>query len=357
MYQTETYIKELDRAIDNLNLDLSLLENKSFVIAGATGMIGSAFADLLLRISDRFGFSIKLYLFSRKLESLRSRFDYCLGDRRIELLQQDVCDPISKADRVDYIIHSASDANPVAYATRPVEVMKSNFIGMQNLLDFGYQTKCKRFLYVSSGEVYGQLDDLHDGFAEDYSGYVDYSDARSCYPSSKRAAEVLCQSYIKEYGVDVVIVRPCHIYGPTMIESDTRAATAFIRSASKNQSIVLKSDGMARRTMCYVFDTAAAMLYVLLLGTNGNAYNISNENCNVSIREIAETAAGFANQKVIFDIPNATEKQGFNRVKNAVLHSDKLRSLGWNPDTDIKMGIKNTMDIIYERKISDDKRL
>lgn len=106
--------------------------------------------------------------------------------------------------------------------------------------------------------------------------------------------------------------------------------------------------------MCYVFDTVSAMLCVLLYGTNGNAYNISNEDCNVSVREIAETAANYGKSKVVFDIPNATETQGFNRVKNAVLCSDKVRELGWKPFTDLSVGIKNTMDIIAERKQTND---
>ena len=352
LYQTQTYIRELDRAIRSMDLDLSELENRSVAIAGSTGMIGSALADLLLRIRDTQKVNIKLYLLSRKMDSLKTRFSYCEGDEKVVFCQQDVCDPIDPEIKADYIIHAASDANPIAYATRPAEVMQANFIGMLNLLECGKKNQSKRILYVSSGEIYGKLDDSHDGFKEDYCGYVDYADARSCYPSSKRAAEVLCQSYIKEYGSDVVIVRPCHVYGPTMIDSDTRAATAFIRDASSGKDIVLKSDGSGRRTMCYAFDCATAMLYVLLKGENGNAYNISDEKCNVSIREIAETAAEYGNQKVVFDIPNQTEAQGFNRVKNAVLYSEKLRSLGWMPETGLKEGIRVTMDIIKERKES-----
>lgn len=352
VYQTKTYIQELDRAIESMSLDLGALDDHSVAIAGATGMIGSAFADLLLRIRDTRNLNIKLYLLSRKMDSLKNRYAYCEGDERVVFCQQDVCDPIDPEIKADYIIHAASDANPIAYATRPAEVMQANFIGMLNLLESGRKNQSKRILYVSSGEIYGKLDDTHDGFTEDYCGYVDYADARSCYPSSKRAAEVLCQSYIKEYGSDVVIVRPCHVYGPTMIDSDTRAATAFIRDASEGKDIVLKSDGSGRRTMCYAFDCASAMLYVLLKGENGNAYNISDEDCNVSIREIAEMAAEYGKQKVVFDIPNQTEAQGFNRVKNAVLYSEKLCSLGWAPSTGMKDGIRITMDIIKERKES-----
>lgn len=350
MYRTETYIEELDRAINAASLDFRQFENKSFIIAGSTGMIGSAVADVLLRISDTQGIDLKLYLMSRKMKSLCDRYAYCKDDPRVIFMEHDICDELSEPAQADYIIHSASDANPIAYATRPAEVMQSNFIGMLNILKYGKEHQTKRILYVSSGEMYGKLDDTHDGFNEDYCGYVDYSDARSCYPSSKRAAEVLCQSYIKEYGSDVVIVRPCHVYGPTMIDSDTRAATAFIRDASEGRDIVLKSDGSGRRTMCYAFDAATALLFVLLKGENGGAYNISNEACDISIREIAEIAAEYGKQKVVFDIPNQTEAQGFNRVKTAVLYSEKLRKLGWVPQTDMKDGIRLTMDIIAERK-------
>ncbi len=352
MYRTSTYIKELDRVINAASLDLVQLKDKTFIIAGATGMIGSALTDILLRISERENFKVRLILLSRSIESLYRRFSYCRDDERVVFFEQDVSEEIKINEGADYIIHAASDANPIAYAMRPVEVMEANFLGMLNLLKYGKKFDSKRIMYVSSGEVYGKLDSSHDGFDESYSGYVDYSDSRSCYPSSKRAAEVLCQSYIKEYGSDVVIVRPCHIYGPTMTESDTRAATAFIRLASERKDIVLKSDGSAQRTMCYVFDATIAMLYALLKGENGNAYNISNEECSVTIKEIATVASELAETRVVFDIPSEIEAQGFNRVRNATLYSNKLCNIGWKPMTSLNEGIGITLNILSEQKES-----
>src|SRR5699024_8541963 len=115
----------------------------------------------------------------------------------------------------------------------PVDTLLGNVTGTDHFLEYARTHGTKRFLYVSSGEMYGQPDAsderLKDGFYESYCGSVDYSDPRSCYPSGKRAAETLCQSYISQYDMEAVIVRPCHCYGPTQTESDTRAVSQFIR--------------------------------------------------------------------------------------------------------------------------------
>ena len=97
----------------------------------------------------------------------------------------------------------------------------------------------KRFLYISTGEVYGEGDGR--AFTEDYSGYVDCTKPRSCYPSSKRASETLCASYSSEYGLDVVIARPSHTYGPYFTESDNRVYAQFIRNGLKGGKVLAHS--------------------------------------------------------------------------------------------------------------------
>lgn len=126
---------------------------------------------------------------------------------------------------LDYIIHGASNASPKRYATDPVGTMKSNLWGVSNLLELAKEKKA-RLLYISSGEVYGEDDGID--FVETHSGYVNCLNPRACYPSSKRASETLCIAYKEQYGVNVVIARPCHIYG-TDIERDDRAFAQFLR--------------------------------------------------------------------------------------------------------------------------------
>ena len=186
----------------------------------------------------------------------------------------------------------------------------------------------KRFLYVSSGEVYGEGDGRV--ISEEYSGYVDCLNPRSCYPSSKRASETLCASYASEYGVDVVIARPCHIFGPNFTEKDNRVYAQFIRNILHGEDIVMKSSGEQMRSWCYVIDCVSALLYVLLKGISGEAYNIADSKSVLTIRQLAEMLARIGNCKVVIEKPSETEKRTFNPVTKSVYSVNKLEGLGWN---------------------------
>lgn len=343
LIQIPEYKNELKRII-GMHLPYEELQEKKILIAGASGMIGSAIVDTLMFLAEEM--SMEVYALGRNKLKLEKRFTSYLKKDYFHIWEHNIENPISYGEKMDYIIHAASDANPIAYATHPVEVMKANFFGMVNLLEYGRNVGVQRVLYISSGEMYGKTDSKANEFNEDYVGYVDYSDSRSCYPSIKRATEVLCQSYIKEYNMDIVIVRPCHIYGPTMTESDSRAVSAFLRNAVNGEDIVLKSDGSNRRSMCYVLDTVTAILTILLCGRNGQAYNISGEDEDISILELAEIISKLAGCKVVFSIPDAIEKAGFNRVEKATLNSNKIKEIGWKNQTTIYDGVKLTLQIL-----------
>lgn len=117
---------------------------------------------------------------------------------------------------------------------------------------------------------------------------MDILNQRASYPSAKRASETLCIAYGIEYGVDTVIVRPGHIYGPSITESDSRASAQFTRNVVAGKDIVMKSAGTQVRSYCYTLDCASAVLTVLLNGQTGNAYNISNKNSICTISDIAQ---------------------------------------------------------------------
>ena len=154
-------------------------------------------------------------------------------------------------------------------------------MGVSNLIEYGLAHHMKRFVYISSGEVYGEGD--RRPFDEAYSGYVNCMTPRSCYPSSKRAAETLCVSYAEEYGADVVIARPCHVYGPNFSDKDNRVYAQFIRNILNDSDIIMKSTGGQFRSWCYVVDCVSAILYVLLKGEKEQVYNIADSQSVVMV--------------------------------------------------------------------------
>lgn len=322
------------------------LSEANILVTGATGLIGGCLVETLMMNPNR---DYHVYASGRNEERARLRFKDFADNPAFHFVKYDVMQPLQSDVRFDYIIHAASNASPNFFTKSPVEVIKSNIDGVDHLMDYGLNHGMKRFLYVSSGEVYGEGDGRV--FTEDYSGYVDCAKPRSCYPSSKRAAETLCVSYAAEYGAGVVISRPCHTYGPHFTEQDNRVYAQFIRNVLRGEDIVMKSTGEQFRSWCYVVDCVSALLYILLKGTNGEAYNIADAESNISIRELAETIASIGGKKVVIDVPNADEKRGFNPVTKSVFSTEKLESLGWIPRNHIYDGLRHTICELNKRTL------
>ena len=314
------------------------LSGANILVTGATGLIGSCLVEALMMNPNR---DYHVYASGRNEKRANMRFKEFANDAAFHFLKYDVMKPLNSDVNFDFIIHAASNASPNFFAQNPVEVIKSNIDGVANLMEYGKQHGIKRFLYVSSGEVYGEGDGRV--FTEDYSGYMDCTNPRSCYPSSKRAAETLCVSYAAEYGMTVVIARPCHVYGPYFTEQDNRVYAQFIRNVLNGEDIVMKSSGEQFRSWCYVVDCVSALLYILLKGECGEAYNIADVKSNISIRELAETIAKISGRKVIIDVPDDDEKRGYNVVTKSVFSTAKLESLGWQPRSNYNEGIKKTI--------------
>ena len=315
------------------------LSGTNILVTGATGLIGGCLVETLMMNPQR---DYQVYASGRNEERARQRFADFADDKAFHFIQYDVLKPLVSDVRFDYIIHAASNASPNFFAQKPVEVIKSNIDGVANLMEYGLQHGMQRFLYVSSGEVYGEGDGRE--FTEDYSGYVNCATPRACYPSSKRAAETLCVSYAAEYGADVVIARPCHVYGPHFTEQDNRVYAQFIRNVLRGEDIVMKSTGEQYRSWCYVVDCVSALLHILLKGSCGETYNIADAGSNISIRELAEAIAAIGGLKVVLDLPDADEKRGFNPVTKSVFSTEKLESLGWLPQNHIHTGLLHTIN-------------
>lgn len=348
LLDSKIYRSSLERVCAGMDLDF--LCGKTLVVTGASGMLGSCLIDLLGVWNENQIAPCRIIAVSRDPEAAKGRFKSFWAKSWFSFHAQDVCAPLGGlSETVDYIIHAASNADPVNMAKYPVDTLMANVLGTRNLLDYGRAHGMERFLFVSSGEVYGQPNGDMDDFTEDYCGPLDLSNPRSCYPEGKRAAEVLCQSYISQYGVDAVIVRPCHLFGPTMTRKDSRAVSEFLRSAAAGQDIVMKSAGLLERSHCYVVDAVKALLLVLRDGKCGEAYNIADKRYQMRIREFAERAADAGGCQVVFENPNAFERAGYSKAARMVLNSSKLEDLSWRASGGISAGIWETIDILRQK--------
>ena len=232
------------------------------------------------------------------------------------------------------------------FYTEPVGTMTTNIIGTHNLLEFGRKKNISRFVFVSSVEIYGKALNSEDVFDENYCGYIDCNTLRAGYPEAKRASEALCQAYISQHKVDIVIPRLSRIYGATMRLNDSKAMSEFIMNGVRGENIVLKSQGIPRFSYCYATDAASGILYCLLNGQCGVAYNVADSSEILSLREIAEYISSLAGKKVVFELPSETQAKGFSKAINAIMPNEKLRALGWSPKDDTRSGVKKTVEIL-----------
>ena len=338
MVYTDRYLEDLKK-IRCAVPELQRLEGASVLVTGAGGLICSALVDFLLSLD----LGVQVYAAGRSIEKLRSRFAQWEGHEGLHFICYDAMEPFVCHERFDYLVHGASNADPVAYGKEPVETMLGNLIGMQQILRHAERTGGARVLYVSSSEVYGKKEGSQPYHEQEY-GFVDILNPRACYPSSKRGAETLCAAYGQEYGIETVIVRPGHIYGPTATPTDDRASSQFPRDVLAGKDIVMKSAGSQLRSYCYVLDCVSAMVSVLLEGESGTAYNISNRNSVVTIRQMAEGFAHAAGRQIVFDNPSDAEAKSYNLMDNSALDASRLEALGWTGLFDLEAGVKATLD-------------
>ncbi len=348
-YDQELYREDLCHMAD-FPLPWEKLKGKKVLVAGATGMIGRCFIDLLMQKNVAGDLDCSLTVFSRNEKSARERFDgkYFASDL-FSFVSHDVCEPMDEfRDSYDYVLNLASNTHPVAYAEKPIDTIWANVMGTKNLLDLCRKNKGSRFVLTSSVEIYGENRGDTEFFDEKYLGYIDANTLRAGYPESKRVCEAMCQAYIRECGTDAVIARLPRVFGPTMGMGDSKAVAQFIKKAAAGENIVLKSAGDQHYSFLYVADAVTGLLTVMLNGKTGEAYNIADPSCDGTLKEAATVCASCGGSEVVFELPDEIEKAGYSTATRARLDGTRIKELGWKPERSLKEGLERTVAILKD---------
>lgn len=324
--------------------DWDRFANKTVLISGANGFLPAYLVETFMALAPAYNTSVIALVRSR--EKAEKRFAHLLSNPRLKIMVQDVSLPFDVEDKVDFIIHAASQASPRYYGTDPVGTLSANVLGTINLMKVAQKNDVESFLYFSSGEVYGEVTEDKIPIKEDTFGYLDCTNVRACYGESKRMGENICVSYLAQYGVKAKIVRPAHTYGPGMALDDGRVFADFVANIVNRQNIVLKSDGSAVRPFCYLADATLGYLTVLTNGVDGQAYNVGNPFQEYNMLDLANTLVGLYPElglTVTRDIPVANNNYLKSPIKRISLSIDKVSQLGWTPIVSVPDGFQRTI--------------
>lgn len=306
--------------------------NTSILITGATGLIGGALLKAFVIMQEKFNVPIELFVLVRNPARVPDSSFY-------SVIQGDAQTVNLTGYNFNYVFHSAGISSPDLYMTKPVDTVETNVLGTSNILKQIVDMDLRRFLFVSTGEVYGKIDG--EGLIDEESlGLLQFDTIRSSYSESKRMTENLTIAYAAQYQVPVNIARLSHVLGPHFTEKDKRISADFFRTAWRKDNIVLKSSGETLRTYIFVTDVVSAFFHIVLNGKENEIFNVTNSDNTVSIKKLAQYIAELNEVEVMFDTPSTIELKAQAPMKRATLEDRKLRSIGWSPKTSLFEGLK-----------------
>lgn len=319
--------EDIKSFVENFSLKDDV-KDSSILVTGGTGLIGSILVKCLLGLNA----NIRTTLPVRNIE--KAKVIYGSNSKLLNIIECDLESYLrSMNEQFDYIIHLASPTAGKYMVEHPVETYSLALDSTKLILEYCQRNPIKSFVYVSSLEYYGQNTD-DKVIKEDFLGYVDTTSPRSSYPLGKRAAEYMCTAYAKEYGVPVKIARLTQTFGAGVSTDDNRVFAQFARSIIDGKNIVMHTKGESAKPYCYTTDCVSAILYILLRGADGEAYNVANQDTYISIKDMALFLKKNFNPLVDVIVEEHPE-MGYAPVTKLNLSSEKLMDLGWKPQYDL----------------------
>ena len=323
------------------------LEGTTLLVTGGSGFLCSFLLDSVAYLND--------HCFARpcraiSVDNLRSgvadRVAHLADRPDFRFVSHDVSQPLDLGEPVDWIIHGAGIASPTFYRRFPLETVDVNVWGTRHMLDLARQGGVRSILYMSTSEIYGDPDPRFIPTPEDYRGFVSCTGPRACYDESKRLAETLCAIYAGVHSVPVKVIRPFNVYGPGQRLDDRRIVPDLISAALARRPLVLYSDGRATRSFCYVADAVSAMWHVLLSDANGEAFNVGNDEREISMSDFARELAAIAGDPPLEVIHHVSEDPQYltDNPQRRCPDLTKLRSrFPWTPRVGLREGLRRTL--------------
>ena len=327
------------------------LSGTTLLVTGGSGFLCSYLLDSIAYLNDHV---LKEPCQVISVDNLRSgvahRVAHLAPRKEFRFVNHDVSKTFDPGERVTWIIHGAGIASPTFYRKFPLETVDVNVSGTRNMLDLARRLQASSLLYMSTSEIYGDPDVAHIPTREDYRGNVSCTGPRACYDESKRLAETLCATYYQLYRAPVKVIRPFNVYGPGQRLDDKRIIPDLMSAALERRPIELFSNGRATRAFCYVADVVRAIWYILLSDADGEAFNVGNDEREITIRELAEVLRDVAGPPWLEIVQKVSEDKHYltDNPQRRCPDLTKLRSrFPWTPRTSLAEGLERTL-LSYE---------
>ncbi len=319
------------------------LRGRTITVTGSTGLIGSVLVKCLAGLDA----GIKFLLPVRNAEKAVAMFEDEKG--AVSIVETELTEFFDTTpDGCDYIIHCASPTDGKYMCAHPAETFMLPVESTHSLLEYARYFDVKGVVYLSSIEYYGQMDS-DAPVAEDRAGYVDRRSPRSSYALGKQAAEYLVYCYATEYGVPAKTARLTQTFGAGISREDKRVFAQFARSVIDGRDIVLHTEGRSAKPYCYTTDCVAALVYILLKGNAGEAYNVATPGTYISIRGLSELCRESFNPDVAVKV-ELQENAGYAPDTRVNLSAEKLLALGWKPRYTLRDMLGRLIEYLREEK-------
>lgn len=280
------------------------LKGSRIFVTGGTGFIGSCLLDSFLTATKEQPLDIQLTLLTRDPQRFRDRHPSAVAHPAITLHKGDVRDFVFPAGQFDVILHGATDASASLNENNPFLMFDTITTGTRRVLELAAEAQARKFLYVSSGAIYGRQPVTLYGVDETFEGRPSFDEPRAAYGIGKGAAEHLCAIAARQYGFDVLIARCFAFVGPWLPLNIHFAIGNFIRDAMTHKVIQVKGDGSPLRSWLYSTELAGWLLTILLNGKSLYPYNVGSDEI-YSIAEAARLVAEVAGPEVTVEIASA----------------------------------------------------